>query len=39
MCKEREREVSAGVGGVLGLKCGWEKLVGLGSESRNSTGV
>ena len=37
MCKDREREGSSGVGAVLGWNGGWEKLVGLGSELRNST--
>ena len=32
-------ELHAGVGGVLGWKGGWEKLVELGSQSTNSSGV
>ena len=29
-----EREGSSGIGGIRGWKGGWEKLLGLGSESR-----
>ena len=32
-------ELKAGVGGVLGWKSVWDKLVELGSQSTNSSGV
>ena len=39
VCEELDVERSKGEGGVIGFKGGFEKLAGLGSECKNSSGV